>query len=201
MFVREINKNIIEYKLDQLPVDYPNTSFPSILTLQVLEDYGIFECDIDPYPSFNQIIEKVVPGPILKVNGKYTQTWTVTSKFSEFTNSVGTICTVEEQTQAALAEDFIFKTELIKTQLVQLVQLRLDNFAKTRNYDSILSLCTYASDPSPIFKAEAEYGIKIRSATWTKFYSILEEVDNGIRLLPSFADIESELPVLEWPST
>jgi hypothetical protein len=201
MFVREINNNIVEYNLAQLSVDYPNTSFPFPLTTQALEEYGIFECEVEPYPAFNQVIEKVIPGPILKRNNLYKQTWIVTSKFTEYIEVDGTTHTVEDQIQAALTEDAKYRTSLVRDQLVKLVQLRLDNFAQTRNYDGILSLCTYALDPSSEFRTEAEYGISIRSATWSKFYSILEEVDNGIRPLPtSFADIEMELPALEWPS-
>lgn len=80
-------------------------------------------------------------------------------------------------------------------------QLRLDTFAQTRNYDGILSLCTYANSPNETFRIEGEYGLIVRDATWSKLYQVLSEVEAGQRPKPTgFQDIESELPVLSWPN-
>jgi hypothetical protein len=80
-------------------------------------------------------------------------------------------------------------------------QQRLDTFAKTRLYDGVLSLCTYATSPNPKFQAEGQYGVESRDATWATLYEIMEEVKAGTRPMPSgYADIESELPVLQWPT-
>lgn len=90
--------------------------------------------------------------------------------------------------------------EQLQQEIVAATQTRLDDFAKTRNYDGILSLCTYATDTNPRFAAEGQYGVEARSVTWAKLYEILDEVKAGTRPTPSsFADIESELPVLTWP--
>lgn len=81
------------------------------------------------------------------------------------------------------------------------IQKRLDDFARTRNYDGILSACTYASDPNPKFAAEGQYCVNKRSETLAASYTILAKVDAGTRPMPtSFADIESELPTLVWPA-
>lgn len=92
-------------------------------------------------------------------------------------------------------------SEQIQTEIVTETQKRLDDFAKTRNYDSILSACTYASDTNLKFSAEGQYCIDSRGATWTKLYQILAEVEAATRQMPTgYADIESELPTLAWPN-
>lgn len=80
-------------------------------------------------------------------------------------------------------------------------QKRLDEWAKTRNYDGILSLCTYATSTVPKFAAEGQYAVQARDATWATLYTILAEVEAGTRPVPSgYADIEPELPALAWPA-
>lgn len=79
-------------------------------------------------------------------------------------------------------------------------QQRLDDFASTRNYDGILSLCTYATSTVQKFQVEGQYGVEARDATWAKLYEIMAEVEAGTRPMPaSYADIEGDLPVLAWP--
>ena len=80
------------------------------------------------------------------------------------------------------------------------IQKRLDDFAKTRNYDGILSACTYATSTVPKFAAEGQYCVQARDATWAAGYALMDEVLAGTRPVPtSIADIESELPELVWP--
>jgi hypothetical protein len=77
--------------------------------------------------------------------------------------------------------------------------LRLDTFAQTRNYESILSAVTYEDDPNPKFAQEAADAKALRSSTWTAAYTILAQVQAGQRLIPnSVSEIESELPALVW---
>lgn len=90
--------------------------------------------------------------------------------------------------------------EQIKTMIVDAVQRRLDDFAKTRAYDGILSAATYATSTVPNFATEGQYAVEVRDATWSKLYQILAEVEAGTRPIPAgYADIEPELPVLAWP--
>lgn len=79
------------------------------------------------------------------------------------------------------------------------VQARLDDFAKTRNYDSMLSACTYATSTVPRFAQEAAYCVDMRDATWSTCYGIVAAVKAGNRPMPTWAQIESELPALSWP--
>jgi hypothetical protein len=89
----------------------------------------------------------------------------------------------------------------LQAEVVMAVQNRLDDFARTRSYDSILSAATYATSAVPQFATEGQYALQARDATWAKLYQMLAEVQGGTRPIPTgFADIEGELPALEWPT-
>lgn len=83
--------------------------------------------------------------------------------------------------------------------IIEYTQNRLDVFAQTRGYDSMLSLVSYANSTNPKFVAEAQYGIESRDATWQKVYEILDRMKAGGMPL-SYTDIAGELPALEWPA-
>lgn len=88
----------------------------------------------------------------------------------------------------------------IQASVVWQTQQRLDSFARTRNYDGILSACTYASSLVPKFKAEADYCVAKRDETWAALYDFMSEVQAGTKPFPTgYADIEPLLPVLSWP--
>jgi len=79
-------------------------------------------------------------------------------------------------------------------------QSRLDDFAKTRNYDGILAACTYAASLIPKFAAEGQYAVSARDETWAALYTVMGEVQAGTRQMPTcYADVETLLPVLAWP--
>lgn len=94
--------------------------------------------------------------------------------------------------------EFVTMQEL-QTTFTNAIQKRLDDFAKTRNYDDIKSAADYRGDPNPTFSAEGEYAFLARSATWTKGYEILNDVLSGQRLMPTWEEVEAALPSLVWP--
>ena len=88
----------------------------------------------------------------------------------------------------------------IRAEIVQATQTRLDAFAQERNYDGILSACSYATSTVPNFQAEGQYCVQARDATWAALYAILAQIQAGARPLPqSYAELEAELPILAWP--
>lgn len=84
--------------------------------------------------------------------------------------------------------------------IIDATQRRLDDFARTRNYDGILSACTYATSLVPKFAAEGQYAVQARDTTWAALYALLARVQAGEVPAPaSFDDVVSLLPTLEWP--
>lgn len=79
------------------------------------------------------------------------------------------------------------------------VQGILDAKAQERNYDGILSLCSYASSTNPIFAAEAAAGAAWRDAAWAHCYQALTDVLNNLRQPPTVAELVAELPAMDWP--
>ena len=90
--------------------------------------------------------------------------------------------------------------EQIVAQYTFAVQQHIDDFARTRNYDGILSAATYATSTVPKFKAEGQYAVEARDATWAKCYEILAAVEGGSRPMPTMEELIAELPVLTWPN-
>ena len=89
----------------------------------------------------------------------------------------------------------------IKAALTGAIQQRLDDFARTRNYDNILSACTYATSTVAKFKTEGQACVNLLDATWAAAYTILANVQAGKRPMPtSIADIKADLPAAVWPA-
>lgn len=104
---------------------------------------------------------------------------------------------MDQHLAVALAAD----AARIQAAIVAATQSSLDTFAQTRNYDGILSACTYATSSVPKFAAEGQYCVDARDATWATLYTIMGEVLAQTRPMPeSFADVAPLLPVLEWPA-
>ena len=106
-----------------------------------------------------------------------------------------------EEVAAINAEKAMPKTpEEIQQAITTATQQRLDDFARTRGYDGIMSACTYATSTNAKFSAEGQYCVEARDATWATLHQMIDAVLAGARPMPSgYADIEPELPVLVWP--
>lgn len=81
-----------------------------------------------------------------------------------------------------------------------IVQMRLDTFAQNKGYDSMLSAVSYANSTVPKFATEGQYCLQARDATWAACLQILQDVQDGNRLMPTEEQALSELPVLQWPA-
>ncbi len=90
--------------------------------------------------------------------------------------------------------------QALQQSIVDATQQRLDEFARTRNYDGILSACTYATSAVPKFAAEGQYAVQARDATWAALYQFMADVQAGTQPVPTgFEDVEPLLPPLAWP--
>lgn len=89
--------------------------------------------------------------------------------------------------------------EELQQQFTDAIQGYLDDFARTRNYDNILSAATYATSTVPKFRAEGQYAVEARDEVWATGYEILDAVIAGRRSIPGLEEVLSELPRLAWP--
>lgn len=187
MFIRVLEDNslVYPYYLSSLSVDFPYTSWTANISsdLVSLEGHVIFQVYTAAQPEINPYIQKVVEATPSHNGEIWLQTWEVI----ELTEQ-------EKAEKQAAFVDFISKLIVNKT------QKRLDDFAKTRNYDGILSACTYAVSDVPKFKAEGLYCVQMRDATWATLYTLMGEVAAQTRPMPTcFEDVEGDLPPLNWP--
>lgn len=89
--------------------------------------------------------------------------------------------------------------EELLQRIVDAVQKHLDATAKTRNYDNILSLASYATSTDPTFAAEGQAGVAWRDECWRYCYQALAEIKAGTRSMPTPEEAIAELPQIVWP--
>lgn len=76
----------------------------------------------------------------------------------------------------------------------QKVQYHLDEIARSRGYDNIVSACSYAGAANP-FQAESKAFITWRGAVWTKCYEMMSACQAGTSPIPTEAELIAALPV------
>lgn len=88
----------------------------------------------------------------------------------------------------------------LKNNLIDAIQKHMDNVAIERGYDSIMSVITYADEPSvPRYQQEGLAARKWRSLCWAHGLQVLQDVLEGKRSIPSISELIAELPECEWP--
>lgn len=118
----------------------------------------------------------------------------------DYANTLNNIDSVKSQFPKTYLSPQELEENLFNT-IVHETQKRLDEFARTRGYDNILSACTYVNSPIQKFNIEAQYCVQQRALTWNTLYEILDEVKANTRPMPAnFLDIEPLLPALAWPN-
>lgn len=180
MYVLAPNQTVetYPYSIGDLRKANPDTSFPKNPTDELLAGYNVFPVADTPEPEYNRLLQTLEEGSPQFNGGQWARQWIV---------------------RDATAEEIAWRAEQIQQVIVRGTQKRLDDFAKTKNYDGILSACTYATSPTVAFAAEGQYCVNKRDATWSALYQVLAEVQAGTRAMPtSYEDIESELPALDW---
>ena len=178
----DLSVNKFPYSMEQLYAEYPLTYFGPYMSNEQLANYNVAHVIMTGYPEYDKLTVK--PEIDSCVYNKQYDRWETTWKFIDLT---------QEEIKTA--------TQDLINDIINCTQSRLDDFARTRNYDGILSACTYATSTIPKFQQEAQYCVEARDSTWATLYSIMAEVQSGNRPMPrSFEELEPELPILEWPN-
>jgi hypothetical protein len=86
--------------------------------------------------------------------------------------------------------------ELNKLNMTTVVQNYLDEIAQQYGYDSILSACLYSAS-SNSYQQEGISFLNWRSACWQVAISILNDVENNIRTIPTSQELINELPIYQ----
>jgi hypothetical protein len=170
------NEQVIEYPIYSLFDKYPNTSFTLPLDNTQFPT-GIVEVKSTIKPVIDYTQDLVEQSPI-KVDSIWQESWIVV------------------QTPQIEVDRRINSLKII---LQNSVQKQLDDFARTRGYDNILSCCTYTTSTVQKFQQEAQYCVQMRDVYWNACYTILTEFEMGQRPLPTIEQLLAELPALEWP--
>lgn len=78
------------------------------------------------------------------------------------------------------------------------IQNTLDEAARAKGYDDIVSACSYAGYPN-VFQEEAITFGQWRANVWAYGYAELDKVIAGTRPVPTIPEILAELPALVLP--
>jgi len=105
------------------------------------------------------------------------------------------VITETEFNAAKTDEDFTVVTMRLSYQ----VQDKLNRFAIERQYDNIVTACSYSTSSNTQFAADAARCIELRDATWVAVNAVFAAAKTGSRTLPqTFAELLPELPALTW---
>ena len=72
----------VQYPFDigSLRFLHPNISFPAVMPITVLSQYGVFEVTLTTPPTYNALIEDLKEKPPEQSSGQWVQAWAVTRK-------------------------------------------------------------------------------------------------------------------------
>lgn len=181
IYVKENSDGTLEYpySLTKMKADNPRTSFSQPLQSSSLSRYGVYEVADADQPTYDPLTERVVEIDPAIVGGQYTQRWSIEALS-------------DTQKGAKVQERF--------AEIKAAVQDRLDSFAQTRDYNSILSASTYATSAVTQFAADGQYCVTARDDTWGALYQMLNDYEAGNIDLPTVDEALAQLPELAWPA-
>jgi len=180
MYVKVTNGTPTPYTIGRLRKDNPNVSFPKNIPLSTLAEYDVYPAILAADPDHDPMTHRVVTDSSpTQVNGA----WIYAKSLVELS-----------------LQERIDNRDKVIDRYVGAVQAHLDEIARSRNYDSILSLCTYATSTDAKFAAEGQAGVEWRDAVWTSCYQTLEQWNTGAIDTPTIDDLIASLPEIVWPT-
>lgn len=83
--------------------------------------------------------------------------------------------------------------------LSAVIQAKIDQVARERDYTDGLHAATYASSTIPAWAAEGQAFVAWRDSVWVTAIGIMQACQQGERNIPTPAELLAELPVMVWP--
>lgn len=169
---------ILEFPILDLAVRFPNTSFPKDPVNGSLPDNIVYiEELVKPVPNLLQkhVVQQPTKDP---VTGKWSIGWDLVS-----------------MTQAEITASMVE----VKGRVSATVQNMLDDFARTKDYDNIMSACSYINSSNVTRAQEAQTAINLRDQVWDTLIAYYTDVELGNVAPPTTEDeILALLPPLVW---
>ena len=76
---------------------------------------------------------------------------------------------------------------------------QMDEFAKKRGYDNMLSACSYATSTNATYAAEGQHCVNTRDQQWSTLYALFDQIDSGAIEMPTSVDeFVKLLPTMQW---
>lgn len=110
---------------------FPNTSFPEMLTLDIITDFGYSPVlqSPQPTPTIGEIV--VRDGVLTDANGNIVQKWILAPKYTEYVDEDNVVHTVQEQVDAAIQREADETSFRLRQTAKQLRQSQVDNIKVT----------------------------------------------------------------------
>ena len=158
-------------------------------------------------PSFADVSNfHTLPDDTLATYGWYPYIHTWPPSYDKATEQLvqnfsfdGTNVTTSWQTIPLTPEELADIAKQTIKSLGQAVKDHLDATVRIRDYDSIISACTYATSSVDHYRDDGLACVNWRDAVWLEVYMIMAEVEAGTRPVPSIESLIAELPELVWP--
>lgn len=111
--------------------NFPNTSFPEMLTLDIITDFGYLPVlqSPQPTPTIGEIV--VRDGVLTDANGNIVQKWILAPKYTEYVDEDNVVHTVQEQVDAAIQREVDETAFRLRQAAKQLRQSQVDNIKVT----------------------------------------------------------------------
>lgn len=115
---------------------------------------------------------------------------------TKIVNGVEVVMSAEEEDtiRAEWEANTIETSEQTIARLEAAVDKYLNEQANSLRYESIKTIVSYRDDPNPKFKAEGIAGYLLRSAVYTSSINLIADVTNGLKEVPTEAELIASLP-------
>lgn len=158
--------------------DFKGTTYPVNFVLTHDDDYlfnlGLYKIIANP-PNVTEF-QKIITLPIYQwVENQDNQTLSIKYEIQDFSQyEIQSIC-------------------------YSYTQVMLNDFAREKGYESILSATSYVSSSNTNYQQEGKRCVEIRDNVWEDFFKLFEDILNKKTPQPKcWNDVKAQLPPLTW---